>query len=538
MNDSTIDVLIVGAGASGLTLACDLQRRGVRYRLIEAAPHGFGGSRAKGVQPRTLEVFDDLGVLPRLEAGAMLYPPLAVHLGPFTIRRTMIKRYKPTEDVPHANVLLAPQSTTDMSLRARLEELGGEVEYSTRLASYAQDDNAVTATVEGPAGSQVIRARYLVGADGGGSTVRRIAAIRFSGTTDEDDRMIVADVTVSGLSRDRWHIWPRNGGRFMALCPLPGDTFQLMLKLRPHDPADLHQDAIGRMVREFIGRTKVQVQAIHWSSIWRPNIRLAEHYRSGRIFLVGDAAHVHPPTGGQGLNTGVQDAYNLGWKIGQVLNGAPDALLDTYEAERQPVAARVLGLATGLYAKLSDRPLAATVRGDEERQLALSYRGGPLAPLGGGARPGVGAGDRAPDAPYIDTTGARGTLFDVFRGPHFTLIAVGTHASDGVAAVTWPTVGAPRKTLVLAVKDNPVLCRTYGSDGDTHVLVRPDGYVAYVARDAWASAFHEQAARIMLPVATAYRPQRELSPLEQEEESHNTISAQPTGDDNQIVGKD
>ena len=495
--DNILDVLIAGAGAAGLTLAIDLQRRGVSFRLIDAAPHGFEGSRAKGVQPRTTEVFDDLGVLPLLEPRSTLYPPLGIHLGPLTLRRTMIKLHKPTDDIPYPNTLLAPQYATDTSLQERLEELGGVIDYGVTLTSFLQDADGVTATVDGPSGPEQIRARFLVGADGGSSTVRRGIGVAFTGSTDESDRMIVADLTLTGLSRDRWHIWPRNGGRFMALCPLPDGKFQLMLRLRPDDPAELDREAIDRMVGEFIGRTKIRVQAIHWSSVWRPNIRLAERYRSGNVFLVGDAAHVHPPAGAQGLNTGVQDAYNLGWKLGQVLAGAPAELLESYEAERRPVAARVLGLSSALYASIGDKPLAATARGDEERQLTLSYRGGPLAPTPDpGAR--VASGDRAPDAPYLDASGNRGTLFDLFRGPQFTLIAVGSRAIEGLAEVTWPSTGAALATVALPDADNAAFRRIYGLEGDAQVLVRPDGYVASVATGDW-NAQLRQVARLMAP---------------------------------------
>ncbi|WES66088.1 FAD-dependent monooxygenase [Microbacter sp. GSS18] len=483
MTSDEVDVLIVGAGATGLTLACDLQRRGVAFRLIDAAAHGFEGSRAKGVQPRSAEVFDDLGVLERLESRSSLYPPLGIHLGPITLKRTMIALHEATPDVPHANTLLAPQYATDTSLRERLEELGGRVEYSTSLTGVEQDDSGVSATIASPAGPETVRARYLVGADGGGSAVRRSLGIAFQGTTDESDRMIVADVSVSGLTRDRWHIWPRAKGRFVALCPLPGDTFQLMLKLRPKDPADLDTAAVDSLVREVVG-SKVRVHDIHWSSVWRPNIRLAEHYRAGRVFLAGDAAHVHPPTGAQGLNTGVQDAYNLGWKLGQVLAGAPDALLDTYEAERQPVAARVLGLASGLYAHLADRPLAATRRGDEERQLSLSYREGPLAAAPASSA-SVEAGDRAPDAPITVSSGERSTLFDQFRGPWFGLVAIGSRAVEASAAIAWPSAGAGVAAINLDEAANAEFRRIYGIDGDALVLVRPDGYIAAIATDAF-----------------------------------------------------
>ncbi len=213
-----IDVLIIGAGASGLTLACDLQRRGVTFRIVDAAPRGFEGSRAKGVQPRTLEVFDDLGALDGLTSRSTLYPPLGIHLGPLTVRKRMITLHRPTPEVPHPNTLLAPQYATDLSLRERLTELGGAVEYGTRLVSFVQDDVGVTAGLAGDGGrAETVRARYLVGADGGSSTVRRSLGIPFEGSTDESDRMIVADLDLGGLARNRWHIWPRLDGRFIAI---------------------------------------------------------------------------------------------------------------------------------------------------------------------------------------------------------------------------------------------------------------------------------------------------------------------------------
>lgn len=505
MNSSdptTTDVLIVGAGPAGLTLACDLRRRGVQFRIINAAPGGFAGSRAKGVQARTQEVLDDLGVLNDLQAHSTLYPKLGLHLGPFTVAKTMIKLHDVSEDVPHPNTLLVAQYDTDAALRRRLAELGGAVEPSTRLHSYTVTDTGVVATVEQSDGPETIRARYIIGADGGGSVVRSTAGISFPGVTDENDRMIVADVTLHGLSRRRWHIWPRNAGRFMALCPLPDGKFQLMLKLTPGEKADLDQEATDRLVHRFVGKAKITIDQIHWSSVWRPNIRLAEQYRKGPVVLIGDAAHVHPPTGGQGMNTGIQDAYNLGWKLAQVLAGAPDTLLDSYQDERQPVAARVLGLSSKIYADLSSQPLAASKRGDEERQLAVSYAGGPLAPdqatVGSST---LRAGDRAPDAGYVDDHGQSGRLHDAFRGPHFTLLALGEGAADSTDRLDWPAVGAPLTTLTIG-DPGPGLRKIYGFTGPALILVRPDGYIAAID----AAGTSDGIQRFLQTAAPAFTP--------------------------------
>jgi 2-polyprenyl-6-methoxyphenol hydroxylase-like FAD-dependent oxidoreductase len=392
------EVLIVGGGPAGLTIAADLLRRNINVRIISAADQGFPGSRAKGIQPRTQEIFEDLGVLDEIIEHSTNYPKLGIHLGPFVLPRTMFDAREPSDDVPYPNTLLVAQYDTDAALRRRVEKLGGLVEFDTRLTAPEQDSDGVTATLETATGTEQVRTRYLVGADGGASKVRAACGIEFAGSTDDSDRMIVADLLVRGLSRDHWHIWPARKGRFLALCPLPGDDerlFQLMVKLRPGEDADTGPEAIERRIHTYAGTRRLAVDAVRWKSVWRPNIRLAHHYRTGRVLLAGDAAHVHPPTGAQGLNTGVQDAYNLGWKLGQVLAGAPDTLLDTYEAERRPIAARVLGLSSELYADTKDRPLAATTRGEEVRQLSLGYRGGPLAPAT--ATSGPAAGDRAPE---------------------------------------------------------------------------------------------------------------------------------------------
>jgi 2-polyprenyl-6-methoxyphenol hydroxylase-like FAD-dependent oxidoreductase len=483
-----LDVLIVGAGPAGLTLACDLARRGVQFRIIDAADTGFAGSRAKGVQPRTLEVFDDLGLVDDILDHSIRYPLLGVHVGPLTVPWRMMARHDPTDDVPYPETRLVPQYDTDACLRRRLDELGGNVEFSTRLESYIDKGDRVVATVTGPSGEHTIEARFIVGADGGASPVRTQAGIDFVGDTDEGDKMIVADVRADGLSRDRWHIWPRSGGRFLALCPLPGEKLQLMLRLKPGETPDRDPAAIDRMVQQATGRAKIRIREVAWSSVFRPNVRLAEHYRSGNVFLAGDAAHVHTPAGAQGLNTGVQDSYNLGWKLAQVLAGAPAALLDTYEAERRPVAARVLGLSSELYRDISSRPLAAAKRGDEERQLQLTYRGGPLARQVQGDDRSVQPGDRAPDARYRDRAGKTGRLFDAFRGSHFTLLAVGDAAHENAARLSWPAEGAELRIVAIPSGAAPGLIETYGIREPTHILVRPDGYVAYVARDDWQAA--------------------------------------------------
>ncbi|WP_280377133.1 FAD-dependent oxidoreductase [Nocardia wallacei] len=492
-NTGPIDVLVVGGGPTGTALAIDLTRRGLAVRIIDKAPKAFDGSRAKGIQPRSLEVLEDLGVLDDIVAAGATYPPLGIHAGPLTIPWHMISRHETTSDVPHPNTLLIPQFRTDAVLRTGLERLGVTVEVDCELAGFEQSDDMVVATVTGRGGVDEIRARYLVGADGGSSTVRKVAGIGFEGSTDEADRMIIVDAVVHGLDRNHWHVWPRPGRGFVGACPLPhSDRFQVMIRLQPGEEPELDADSLQARLRTKTGDQSLRLSDIGWKTVFRPNIRLAERYRAGRVFVAGDAAHVHPPTGAQGLNTGLQDAYNLGWKLGQVLAGAPDSLLDTYEAERRPIAAGVLGLATKKYGGLAKLDPSSIKRGDDERQLGLHYRGGPLTADAAGRTATLRVGDRAPDARLLNAAGGAQRLFDLFAGPQFTAIAYGPTAVEEMAALRWPVVGTGLTRIAIdggnRADADVVLAdiagsyaRTYGPADSTLLLIRPDGYIGSIA---------------------------------------------------------
>lgn len=500
MTKPTLDVLVVGAGPVGAALAIDLARRGIAVRIIDKAEHAFEGSRAKGIQPRSLEVLEDLGALDEVLASGSTYPPLGIHLGPVTVPLRMMRSPQAGDDVPFPNTWLIPQFRTDGALHNRLRELGVEVDYHSELAELSQTPNVVKAAVTCHDGEEMITARYVVGADGGGSAVRKQAGIEFMGSTDEADRILIVDAEIEGnLSRDRWHVWPGLGGRFVGACPLPhSDLFQWMIRLAPDESAPMDEAQITERIRKRTGNKRLAVHAIAWKSVFRPNIRLAQHYRQGRVFVAGDAAHVHTPAGAQGLNTGIQDAYNLGWKLGQVLAGAPQELLDTYEGERQPIAAGVLGLSTKKYSGMGKFNPSSIRRGKDEQQLALNYRGGPLAPITSERTVTLQVGDRAPDALLRDCEGKPVRLFDVYRGPHFTALAYGQRAAHKLDSLAWPTVGAPLRRVAInaesacaeAVFRDPIAAvkKNYGLSSDALLIVRPDGYVASIAtRDMLAT---------------------------------------------------
>ncbi|HTC89330.1 MAG TPA: FAD-dependent monooxygenase [Bryobacteraceae bacterium] len=417
-------VLIVGAGPTGLTLALDLARRGISFRLIEAAPTPFQGSRGKGIQPRTLEIFDDLGVIDDILVAGALYPKFRTHVGPFSLRAGSLSAIRqPTASVPYPNIWMVPQARTEAILCRRMRALGGEVEYGKALAGFTQNEHGVDATLS----TGEMRAAFLVGCDGGHSTVRKALGLRLEGETVGEQPMLVADVEIEGLDRRDWHIWPFTKVGVIGLCPLPHTSlFQFTSN------ATAAAAGIEAVVHKVTGH---RVKRVAWSSIYEPAVRMVDRYRVGRVFLAGDAAHVHSPAGGQGLNTGIQDAYNLGWKIAHVARGGPDSLLDTYEAERLPIAAAVLGLAKRLHQTRSIK------RGDATNQLALHYR---TSSLSSGVTLGnLHPGDRMPDSRLND--GSR--LFDHLRGHHATEFV--TH--DG-----------------------------------SRILIRPDGYIAHIGSTHFA----------------------------------------------------
>ncbi|MEV6646103.1 FAD-dependent monooxygenase [Amycolatopsis sp. NPDC051371] len=464
-------VLIAGAGPTGLTLAIELARRDVAVRIIDKAETYFVGSRGDGLQPRTLEVFEDLGVLDAVLAAGAAPVPMKIHLGGEVVgERMMFDPVEPTPDKPYTTGCFLGQSQTEGILRDRLAEFGVRVELNTALTGFEQDADGVTATLST---GETVRAEYLVGADGGKSVVRKTLGIAFEGTTDESIRMLLGDVHAEGLDRayGHWFAAPEDPMNGMMFSPLPGTPwFQFGAPLGDGElDVETALPAVQARLDVLSGGT-VKLSDLAWSTVWRPNVRLAARFRDGRVFLAGDAAHVHPPTGGQGLNTGVQDGYNLGWKLA---DGSPE-LLDSYEPERRTNAARVLGISTELLQKYVDGDEDAHKRGEDFHQLDISYRGGPLSPAGTGA---LQPGDRAPDAPLLDANGKRVRLFELFAGPHATSLTFGDGTSDGYRILPAGSALTPGAL----VDDGGHAYAAYDAEGGRQVLIRPDGYVWSVA---------------------------------------------------------
>ncbi len=476
------DVLIVGAGPVGLTLACELARRSVSFRVVDRLPERMAHSRAIGIHSRTLELFEGLGLIDAmLERGERVFSANLYGHG----SRIATVAFDEL-DAPHPFILMLPQYETERLIEERLVALGGRVERGVTLDALDRHPDSVSASLKfaGGVGDEVVRVPWVVGCDGAHSTVRHAIGMAFDGQP-YDENFVLADVDVQwDLAHDETHVFLHSDGALIAL-PLPGaNRYRLLAAVgRSSDRANASHgiqagdaptlDAIDRLVRAR-GHIPATLSDPRWLAAFRIHRRIARSYHVGRVFLAGDAAHIHSPVGGQGMNTGIQDVANLAWKLELVTRGdAAPALLDSYHAERHPIASATLDgtdLATRFVTMRSavSREMvlfAASVLSHFEvvqqrltrraAMLSLNYRRSALVgehriPLGGanlahdpnseapsvhdwldfGAGPAPG--DRAPDVEYGEGPGSSShRLFDSLRGTRHVLLLF-----DGAAATT------------------------------------------------------------------------------------------------------
>jgi 2-polyprenyl-6-methoxyphenol hydroxylase-like FAD-dependent oxidoreductase len=344
------DVLVVGAGPSGLTLATSLVKKGVATTVVDAQAAGANTSRAAVVNSRTLEVLDGLDVSRRLVKEGVQAPRFTIRDG----RRVLIPVDFSELPTDYAYSLMVPQATTERLLLERLTELGGSVIRPKTLVSVEQDAKGATATFED---GDVIRARYVVGADGIHSTVREQAAIGFEGGVYQES-FALADVRLWGEAPADEVIlfWAKAG--LTVVAPLPGDIFRVVAPV-PDAPEEPSAQFIQQLLDERgLGAGRVIVTDVIWGSRFRIHHRVADSYRAGRLLLAGDAAHVHSPAGGQGMNLGIQDGIALADALAAVLSGAPESRLDEYSAARRPIAQQVVEM-TDRLTRLATLPRAA-----------------------------------------------------------------------------------------------------------------------------------------------------------------------------------
>jgi 2-polyprenyl-6-methoxyphenol hydroxylase-like FAD-dependent oxidoreductase len=334
MNDT--DVLIIGAGPTGLTLAASLLTKGTRATIVDRQAEGANTSRAGAINARTLEVLEGLDVSRRMVKEGVQAPNFTIRDG----RNVLIPIDFSRLPSAYPYTLLLPQNDTERLLLERVVELGGEVLRPKVLATLVQDADGITATFED---GDVIRAAYIVGADGMHSTVREQAGIGFHGDKYEQS-FVLADVRLTGDAPTDEVVlfWAAAG--LTVVAPLPNGAFRVVAPVddAPEVPS---ADFVQRILDDRgYGVGRMTVTDVLWGSRFRIHHRVADTYHSGRILLAGDAAHVHSPAGGQGMNLGIQDAIALAEALTLALGGAPDTVLDDYAAARRPIAQQVITL--------------------------------------------------------------------------------------------------------------------------------------------------------------------------------------------------
>jgi 2-polyprenyl-6-methoxyphenol hydroxylase-like FAD-dependent oxidoreductase len=493
------DVLIVGAGPVGLTLASDLARRGIACCIIDQEATYHTG-RAGGLSPRTQEIFEDLGLLGEISA---YNAPIPWRF--YDRDNQVVREIDPastplpaTPDTPYPGTLHVGQQEIETVLREYLASYGRHVELDCQLVDFTQHPDHVVAKVLRAGRSEAIQVRYLVGCDGGHSTVRKGADISFEGETRPNAYTFAGVIRVSGLAPTCRHIWRDLAGGFqLSLTPrIHDDTWGIVMGGSQDEAPTATLETLQRLFDEHIGMPGVHLSDPTWVSVHQSNKRMVDRYRSGRVLLAGDAAHVGVFFG---MQTGIQDVYNLGWKLALVLHGAPDTLLDTYQAERLPIAQEDLaagGVAAGVKTvtnallnketSAKQNPAPIIPNAVILTQLGITYRGIGLS-RDLDDTTGIRAGDRAPDAPCVRaTSGEQVRLFDLLRGTHFTLLIFGDQPVPPLPDVSNGSLRAytiMRPGSATPIADNTLVdsdghaSHAYGVTGDALILVRPDGYI-------------------------------------------------------------
>ncbi|KXU85286.1 monooxygenase [Caballeronia megalochromosomata] len=515
----TTDVLIAGAGPVGLMLAAELRRDGVKVRVIDAHDERVFFVKALGVTARTLEIFEDLGIArDAIDAGVWL-----TGADTFQDGAPAFGAEVPRAGLPYGALSLA-QFETERILEAELARNGGHVEYGATLVDFTDSGDAIDARIQDACGeSRTIRCRWLVGCDGARSTVRRQLNVAYEGDQYPQTFML-ADVDVDwDLQRGRmyrFNVSGEGGAGSTALAALPvrgsARRYRLSMVLLADDAARHTVNStpdfaeIERIMLPVLPKG-TRLSSMRWSSVYRVSHRIAQHYSRGRVFLAGDAAHIHPPVGGQGMNTGLQDAHNLAWKLTLAARGvAGDALLDSYEAERRPVGLDVVeSTSRALNTVLAHGEIKPAMR---ETQLLVGYRGSSpiVADECADMAPELPApGDRAPQAGGLVEAfiGHAQRLHDhLGRGRH-TLVGYIDAAADSARAAAfdtavdaWRAALGPAASAVLIVSPNVAnaasflpaqeayrtlsdnageFADAFGAKNGMVWAVRPDGHIGF-----------------------------------------------------------
>jgi 2-polyprenyl-6-methoxyphenol hydroxylase-like FAD-dependent oxidoreductase len=531
MNEPVLPVLVVGAGPTGLMVANELARHGVPPRIIDRGPAQSTTSRALVVQPRTLEIFDDIGVIDQAIAAGNPALSLTITFAKSSVELDVADQLTgPQNYTAYPALRTLSQHDTERILTELLSRQGLEIERGRALTDLTQDGEAVTVSLRGEDGSiDTVRCRWVIGCDGAHSAVRKAAGIPFTGSTYRDE-FIMADAELDWeLPHGGLFGFPSPAGIFAAFS-MPGENRYRIFGNFPPGPegpsaeySEPSHEEFQAMVDERVPFPATVVKE-YWVTRYRVHSRSVPRYRDGRIFLVGDAAHVHSPAGAQGMNTGIQDAYNLAWKLALVERGiADDSLLDTYQAERHPIGVQLLKTTDRLFAALGGQnPLARLARGRVApllarvvltrpwalrgfvgllAQLRLHYPDSPLnAGDGSDWRDAPAPGDRAREADvFMD--GRLGRLHEVFRGTHHTVLlftglddaarpAVELCRIAGQIEQIYPGMVRARVVTAERFADHSAALgdptrsahRQYGIATACAFVVRPDKYIGYRGR--------------------------------------------------------
>ncbi|EIW84047.1 hypothetical protein CONPUDRAFT_151096 [Coniophora puteana RWD-64-598 SS2] len=529
----TLPVLIVGAGPTGIISALSLLRNGIPVRIIEKDPHPRLGQRGSGIMPRTTEIFDYLGVP---EIAKQAYPVSLIRNfepGTTKVKSTfsMLPNMTKTPGTPHGAAKMLGQQTLERLIRKHIEEYGVHTELGTELCTIEQHEDRVVAHVVRRDGDKevedTIEAAYLIGADGAKGAVRKQLGLTFVGETYDSIRIIIADVKVecSMLSSEYIQMFGSfNEGRVLVF-DVAEDAFQAMISGEGIDLAALasDKDALQAHVRKHT-LTDTKIKEVLWASEWRANVRMADTFNKGRCFVAGDAAHIHTPAGGQGLNSSIQDTFNLSWKLALVYKSlAPPSLLETYTGERLPVIADMLNMTTKLMERQRTTAVSAKAweRGPHVYMLYVNYRTSDIVleeiktgiePIDtyGTIRDGnVVAGDRAPDAPGVEVLGPTGEgktrLMEMFIPTAHTVLVFAPSMDaarpllDGLAifdtdvvrsAVVLPAgisadFGGLQTSALVLDKEGHAHSEYQVEQSESRVVViRPDGVIGATVRDA------------------------------------------------------
>jgi len=502
------DVLIIGAGPTGLVLALWLARLGVRVRIVDKTAEPGTTSRALAVQARTLELYQQLDLTDAVVTRGHRVPAVNLWVKGEAVARLPFERVG-SHLTPYPFLHIFPQDQHERLLIERLGAFGVEVERRTELVNFTNRENGITARLHGPGGQQVdCEAKYIAGCDGARSTVREAIGTGFPGGTYRQV-FYVADVEAAGpAANGELHV-DLDEVDFLGVFPLAGEGKARLIGTVRDERADRADTLTFKDVSDrAINHLKVQVNKVNWFSTYHVHHRVTQHFRKGRAFLLGDAAHIHSPAGGQGMNTGIGDAINLAWKLAAVVAGrAPDQLLDSYEAERIGFARRLVAttdrvfsfatsegrLADFLRTRVAPLLIPRVIAFEPVRefmfrtvsQIMLNYRNGPLSR---GTAGHVHGGDRLPWA-RVDGADNFATLATLDWQVH-------VYGAAKAELAAW----CAAQNVPLHVFDWRPAHEMAGLGRDALYLLRPDTYVALAdgagAADVLERYFGDQGIRL------------------------------------------